>query len=1561
MKRNFSSFFLYCVIFASLFLTGCAETNPTDREIYAQGVILHNVTDTTDLTIAPPPSALTTAFFTYDLPGPAPASYDGFWYFISPHDFGAGASILPAAVGITQTVRSFIRNDAPLSYERNFLLYRQTFLAPEPGTSELEYWALKFRNGEGIAVDVFTSYAPLVQSGTTFFFGTGYVPTSAFFEQGRLRLNGPLVQLPPDGYLFVHNNLTTCMRHFDTGVQECLSLLSQEPTYTLHYNGTLLRSGPLGWRQNNDDARRLEHFISSFNGGNYTLEMSIPGPYALFNQTRISASFDSSLTDHSPPVLTGLAVPGRFVPGESLSVFVNATDTDSAVTTRLWYKNESSEWIPVALLVGIDASTTLPTFMSEGSITSHGTSLSLMVVLSDAFGNTQTYTIEPISLATQALVVEYASSVTPLSPGAFATYRGNLSQGGKGAGSLFIQAVYNGEEIAASSTTDDGNFTLSFFIPLSYTPQDNLSFVYGGVGTYASAETVVQGFAQRFTRDGAVIALEMPTPLYLGPTVFNVTLANVGFETVSGPVSIIQHFELYREDTRTWVVLDEWIVGNTSVSVALGEELTVPIPVTSVGTPSYYRNSRIRFSAQWSVAGDEGMNNNRLSRVQEIFKRADVGVSATVEGYKFTNESQIPYRFTLFNRGIDTLRNVTYAVVYASRPLFDEEPVYHSILNGSVGVITRGNEVTISAPFSLPLVGDYEIRVSVNASDDFDQTNNVGFSSVRIMPLGADLSGYLFVEEDAAFIVNETANYTFSIANSGTLPTVNGMVSVYAEQRYCYYPDCTDLSLVTNRSLVLDPDQSLDVSFNFTPSHAGEYTLIVIMNASNEIAPDNNVAYFHGQALESGPNLATYFDYSLYNRKFVVGVQNNISVVVRNLGTEPVTNASLTLSFRQDKETFSLILNQSVGTLLPEETRIINFSFVPSSAGYTIFRVVGMSDRDTTLSNNEDSTYLFMLVPGIDVLFYYFSDYPLYVGIASEFYANLFNAGGTDSGLVSVNLSIDGLVYDTRHLSQVYSDVYHFSPFLPYTPVQPGSAVLEIVASLFDDVNLSNNKLNVTVPVRTLHTVSFRVLNSSFAPVSRFLSVYVPGLQEYNFAFGPLLSNVSVSVPREGAPLSISRSVNYSEGYTSVGYRLLNLSSEQTILSEYYDSLVQGNRTFHAVFVNDVSFNYTSGNQGPSSSVFTALTSAYASQIGMNLSRLYDYSLFYCTEFNFSLRTCTASWTVAPGVSFQKHRGEFYFTSHSIHEAFDAYALSYAPSRFGGTSTRIQDSTLDTVASFTLDVPVHGTVVFQDAITINRFRSEPDVLSQAVTIADHRISVNTSLVPELANKSARLTFRNVDLRNPQILYEGSVCSPPRCANQSSNHSDNSLSVTVTGFSTYEVQSGAFCGDGVCQASIGERCDSCVADCGRCDRGGGGCLPRVFTNCTWLACDQGIQKQRCIDQLCPRYLPYLSNPHEQTRACLTSSPTDGTSLPACSDNDRDGYGVGSACLGQDSNDNDPAVNSVDQPPADVPLFDRLRVTYPWLLPTLIGGIIILSVLIVVVIILMGRPRSEIKSS
>src|SRR3989344_658275 len=78
-----------------LFLTGCTDPDPTTKEFYAVGRVLHNINDSTLTLLSNNVQDYGIYKFSYGFPGDSPEYYRSTWWFVSPAQYIAASANLP--------------------------------------------------------------------------------------------------------------------------------------------------------------------------------------------------------------------------------------------------------------------------------------------------------------------------------------------------------------------------------------------------------------------------------------------------------------------------------------------------------------------------------------------------------------------------------------------------------------------------------------------------------------------------------------------------------------------------------------------------------------------------------------------------------------------------------------------------------------------------------------------------------------------------------------------------------------------------------------------------------------------------------------------------------------------------------------------------------------------------------------------------------------------------------------------------------------------------------------------------------------------------------------------------------------------------------------------------------------------------------------------------------------------------------------------------------------------------------------------------------------------------
>jgi hypothetical protein len=627
---------------------------------------------------------------------------------------------------------------------------------------------------------------------------------------------------------------------------------------------------------------------------------------------------------------------------------------------------------------------------------------------------------------------------------------------------------------------------------------------------------------------------------------------------------------------------------------------------------------------------------------------------------------------------------------------------------------------------------------------------------------------------------------------------------------------------------------------------------------------------------------------------------------------------------------YVLIKEVNIGDIEAGGEFRVSVPFTPANKGYLPIyaEVVSSSSDDNMESNNMQKSYYFVVNNGLDgkisSLWGVFA-----LGREGIIRVDIENDGNQD--IVDGNLSVfvnDELIGSQLvNLEAKPSDSYDYTPYLivefPFTPSAAGKVEARAVLSIEGDVEPSDNLIFDSINVYGLIETNILISDSEGNSVTRIIYDEKTGVFALNsertyrteffdrennrFSFGKvdmrgeLPQNISEENIRDMNAIAIAEFKDINE-----------ISESESIISEDYNSIMQGGNTYYYVFANRLSFRYNHVNE------VILINRSYATEIGMDGEHLEDYAMFICREFDFEANNCKSGWAEPMKGEFGDESGMAYFRGYgdftyaeenmSMIEAFALGELKY----FSRETTDLSAISGESAVNPAFERRAYGKIQFNGEINISRIKYDPALLESAITITHGKISINTTLLPEFRDIPATLEFRNINLRNPRILYDSSLCPTNKCSSVSYDRTQKVLTVNVTGFSSFEISEGIYCGDGSCQSSSGESCSNCVADCGQCPSattiyyptGGGSCTP--IWNCTWGACVDKQQTYICTKTNI-RCRLNTGKPSEagQTRACLIEQE--------CIDNDGDGYGKGKDCFGEDVNDNDPAITST-LPPA-----------------------------------------------
>lgn len=666
---------------------------------------------------------------------------------------------------------------------------------------------------------------------------------------------------------------------------------------------------------------------------------------------------------------------------------------------------------------------------------------------------------------------------------------------------------------------------------------------------------------------------------------------------------------------------------------------------------------------------------------------------------------------------------------------------------------------------------------------------------------------------------------------------------------------------------------------------------------------------------EQGPDPSVYF--GQYNSAYILNEENQIPVIVNNYGTETATNVYAYLYAREyiyDKESgiwyweYGLIGYALAGDIGIEEQKEVNINYIPNELGYVNLYVNISSDEDVNENDNEDFGYTRVVRNDIDAKvddFVIYNQFPI-VGENTSVSITVENLGIEISG-AQLSLYDDDFLVGAKEIN-ISSDIdYRERKKIEWNPTKNGYHTLKVEVVVAGDVNLSNNQLEKTFYVYGKTNVTANIMDNQNNQVTRY--IYAEIFQEAQDGNGPItiegekiLVAANLSETGETFDMGIYHIDGGDPYSTSGGVMILVFKSSFNdaiaIISEFYNKTTDGNRDYYFVFANRISTGLETSYYGFS------FNKSYLKKLGVgNISTYHgadgetltgDYDFVYCSVFNFTSKKCAGIWKKAEIMDINDG-GESIFILGKAYYNMEAFALTDFLG-FDGNTTNVSEEA-DIISNFTIERAGYGKIKLMDSVNISRFKLNPNLLTYYVGIGLGKISVQTDYLPELADKTARLTFWNINMHNPQLKYNGAACPNAICNLTAYDSSTKTFVANVNKFSSFEIVEGPYCGDGVCNGD--EECDKCVADCGDCGEDGGGtysCIPSW--NCTWTLCVNNRQTLNCVDRnSCGTTSGRPSN-HGTTQFCVIEQN--------CTDNDGDGYGIGTDCKGPDIDDNNPGI-------------------------------------------------------
>jgi len=268
------------------------------------------------------------------------------------------------------------------------------------------------------------------------------------------------------------------------------------------------------------------------------------------------------------------------------------------------------------------------------------------------------------------------------------------------------------------------------------------------------------------------------------------------------------------------------------------------------------------------------------------------------------------------------------------------------IANDSVPALAIGENYTNTVgPFECPCGTNVTVKVCADSDNEIvesNETNNCIENVLECPPCKPDLTVTGLTTPESIYA---------NLSN-----TINATVSNIGEGDACAF----NVSLVADGSVVdtvsvedVEANESVNLSFRWTPTQAGEYELCVIADSNDEIVESNetNNEYCENvTVLESKPDLVIV-RIALKTTGYV-NEDNVLGVLVKNIGVMDAGSFDVSLSVDGTS-----LGEQTVASLTAGESTELEYAWTPTELGGHVLSVTVDTNNEVEESNETNNDY----------------------------------------------------------------------------------------------------------------------------------------------------------------------------------------------------------------------------------------------------------------------------------------------------------------------------------------------------------------------------------------------------------------------------------------------------------------------------------------------------------------------------------------------------------------------------------------------------------------------------
>ena len=528
-----------------------------------------------------------------------------------------------------------------------------------------------------------------------------------------------------------------------------------------------------------------------------------------------------------------------------------------------------------------------------------------------------------------------------------------------------------------------------------------------------------------------------------------------------------------------------------------------------------------------------------------------------------------------------TIQNIGSSASNVTVQFFNDWPQWGNQIgdNQTIDFIDARENKTVSVFWTPQWFDYYNIYVVIDPSNtipELNEQNNIASTYLYVGPNAPDVTGYLNINYEQNFFVNETNNVSIEIRNEGIKNATNVTVSLY--DLYSY----TSLFMFENETTAFNLE---GVTYHIT---------------INKVDTVNNKVEFIISYENDSKTFNLYQDGigNIVNDNFVI-----VDSIYRN---------SVYLHFGKGTE----IETKQLRDLAPDEILYQNFSWTPSTIyGHVLQLTVDCTD-DLNPWNNEDAEYVKVIIDAPDVTGYLYTNQLILVNQTVDVDVTVRNEGGRNATNVTAVL-YDYLPNNTRveiwnktisNLSPVYGWPNYIWEAIQWTSYITGSHTLGLEVNCDNDWDFSNNYYNLTVSVYEPMNITFYLTDHSGGFTNT--TLYLPSIVQE-----PIFINVSknLTLPKtEKLDIWFVRFVGKDVEALMLWNSTMN-ETMKSIFEHHPGKIYSDDLILHSIVAYNTSWNYDK------------MTMAFPI-IDYNLYDTNKTSIYACSAWDWESAKCFSSW-----------------------------------------------------------------------------------------------------------------------------------------------------------------------------------------------------------------------------------------------------------------------------------------------------------------------------------------------